>query len=90
LAFVSLVLGGSFINFSILPIYHLTAIVDRIASACNLEFVMSAVLDGQVALVTGAGRGIDRACAEGLTEADVRVIATARPEDVKIGYHSLY
>ena len=38
-------------------------------------------IEGQIALVTGAGRGLGRACALALSEAGARVIAVARTRD---------
>ena len=49
----------------------------NIAFACNAEDMMSSELNGQRALVTGAGRGIGRGCAEALAEAGAEVIAVA-------------
>lgn len=42
---------------------------------------MTTQLNGQLALVTGAGRGLGRGCADALAEAGARVIAVARSED---------
>ena len=37
-------------------------------------------LEGQVALVTGAGRGLGRACALALSEAGAEIVGVARTE----------
>jgi NAD(P)-dependent dehydrogenase (short-subunit alcohol dehydrogenase family) len=50
------------------------------AFGCNVENTMAKQLDGQVAIVTGAGRGNGRGCAEALADAGARVIAVARSE----------
>lgn len=41
---------------------------------------MTVQLSGQLALVTGAGRGLGRGCAEALADAGARVIAVARSD----------
>ena len=42
---------------------------------------MTSKLNGELALVTGAGRGIGRGCVEALADAGARVIAVARSAD---------
>lgn len=50
---------------------------------------MDKPLEGQIAIVTGAGRGIGRGCAEGLADAGARVVAIARSkaELAEVGAH---
>ena len=42
------------------------------------------MLDGKVAIVTGAGRGLGRAMALGLAHSGIRVVATAARERTEI------
>ncbi len=51
---------------------------------------MRVSFEGQVAIVTGAGRGLGRGCAEALADAGARVIAVARSESdlAEVGAHA--